>query len=62
MEAAGAPGLVDVTAGTNTVTFPQSGATHTVNGFAARDGYDLSTGVGTVNAALFVPELVAAVR
>jgi subtilase family serine protease len=62
MEAAGAPGLVDVTAGTNTVTFPQGGSNHTVRGFAAVSGYDLSTGVGTVNAALFVPELVAAVH
>lgn len=62
MEAAGAPGLVDVTAGNNTVTFAQSGATHTVRGFAAVSGYDLSSGVGTVNAALFVPELVAAVH
>lgn len=62
MEAAGAPGLVDVTAGNNTVTFPQGGATHTVRGFAAVSGYDLASGVGTVNAALFVPELVAAVH
>lgn len=61
MEAAGDPGIVDVTAGTNTVTFPQNGATHTVRGWAAVDGYDLATGVGTVNAALFVPELVKAV-
>jgi subtilase family serine protease len=59
MEAAGVPGLVDVTVGTNTVTFPQNGATHTVRGFNAVDGYDLSTGVGTINAAKFVPELVA---
>jgi subtilase family serine protease len=62
MEAAGAPGIVDVTAGNSTVTFPQGGSTHTVNGFAAVSGYDLATGVGTVNAALFVPELVAAVH
>ena len=62
MEAAGDPGIVDVTAGTNTVTFPQNGATHTVHGWAAVSGYDLSTGVGTVNAALFVPELVHAVN
>jgi hypothetical protein len=60
MEAARAPGIVDVEAGNTTVTFPQSGATHTVNGFTANSLYDLATGVGTVNAALFVPELVAA--
>ncbi len=59
MKAAGVPGIVDVTHGTNTVTFPQGGATHTVRGFKAVDGYDLSTGVGTINAAKFVPELVA---
>jgi hypothetical protein len=62
MEAAGDPGIVDVTAGTNTVTFPQGGSTHTVRGFAAVDGYDLSSGVGTINAALFIPELVQAVH
>jgi subtilase family serine protease len=62
MEAAHAPGIVDVTIGTNTVTFPQGGSTHTVPGFSAVGGYDLSTGVGTLNAALFVPELVAAVH
>jgi subtilase family serine protease len=60
MEAAGAPGLVDVTSGNNSVTFKQGGATHTVHGFRAKPGYDLATGVGTINAALFVPELVAA--
>jgi subtilase family serine protease len=62
METNGDPGIVDVTRGTNTVTFPQGGSTHTVHGFAAVNGYDLSTGVGTIDAALFVPELVAAVH
>ena len=61
MEAAGDPGIVDVTAGTNTVTFPQGGSNHTVKGWSAVNGYDLSTGVGTVNAAQFVFELVHAV-
>jgi subtilase family serine protease len=61
MEAAGDPGIVDVTNGTNTVVFPQNGATHTVRGWSAVSGYDLSSGVGTVNAALFIPELVKAV-
>jgi hypothetical protein len=32
-----------------------------VRGFNAVDGYDLSSGVGTVNAALFIPELVHAI-
>jgi len=60
MEAANDPGIVDVRAGNTTVTFPQSGAIHTVNGFTANNRYDMATGVGTVDAALFVPELVAA--
>ena len=62
MEAAGDPGIVDVTNGNNTVMAVQGGATHTIHGFAAVDGYDLASGVGTVNAALFVPELVHAVH
>jgi len=28
-----------------------------VRGFTAAKGYDLATGIGTVNAAFFVPEL-----
>jgi subtilase family serine protease len=60
MEAASAPGIVDVTSGNNSVTFKQGGARHTVHGFRAKAGYDLTTGIGTINAALFVPELVAA--
>jgi subtilase family serine protease len=60
LAAAHAPGIVDVTRGNNTVSFTQGGRRHTVRGFAARRGYDLATGVGTVNAALFVPELAAA--
>ena len=50
-----AAGIVDVTKGNNTVSFPQGGKVHTVTGFSARPGYDLASGVGTVNAALFVP-------
>jgi subtilase family serine protease len=52
-----APGIVDVTSGNNTVSFSQGGKEHTVHGFAARPGYDLASGVGTVNAEYFVPEL-----
>jgi subtilase family serine protease len=52
-----APGIVDVTSGNNTVSFSQGGKEHTVRGFAARPGYDLASGVGTVNAEYFVPEL-----
>ena len=60
LAAAHAPGIVDVTKGNNTVSFRQGGQRHTVRGFAATRGYDLASGVGTVNAALFVPELAAA--
>ena len=60
MEASGAAGIVDVTAGTNTVTFSQNGAVHTVQGWDAVKGYDLASGVGTIDGAKFVPELVAA--
>ena len=59
MAAQHAPGLVDVTSGNNTVSFAQGGAQHTVRGFSAGPGYDLASGLGTVNAALFVPELAA---
>jgi subtilase family serine protease len=62
MEAAHAAGILDVTAGTNTVTFPQGGAIHTVRGWDDVAGYDLANGVGTIDAAKFVPELVAASR
>jgi subtilase family serine protease len=53
------PGLVDVTSGNNTVSFRQGGRKHTVRGFSARPGYDLASGLGTVNAAEFVPELAS---
>ncbi|HTU75394.1 MAG TPA: S53 family peptidase [Trebonia sp.] len=54
-----APGLVDVTAGNNTVAFTQGTppVTTTVNGYSAGRGYDLASGVGTLNAQYFVPEL-----
>ena len=53
------PGLVPVTSGNNTVTFKQNGKWYTVKGFTASrsGGYSLATGVGTVNALYFVPEL-----
>jgi subtilase family serine protease len=60
MSAVGAAaGIVDVTKGNNTVSFSQGGTVHTVAGFRARTGYDLASGVGTVNAARFVPELAS---
>jgi len=61
MSAEHAQGLVDVTQGDNTVSFTTAGHIVTVPGYSAGPGYDLASGVGTVNAALFVPELVQAV-
>jgi subtilase family serine protease len=57
-----APGLVSVRSGNNTVSFRQGGKRHTVRGYGARAGYNLATGVGTINAQLFVPELARAAR
>jgi subtilase family serine protease len=57
MLAAHARGIVDIRKGNNTATFTQDGHNVTVTGFSARKGYDLVSGVGTVNAAYFVPEL-----
>ena len=55
-----ASGLVDITQGNNTVSFSQHGTMYTVKGYGAGRGYDLASGVGTVNADLFVPELARA--
>jgi len=52
-----APGIVDVTRGNNTVSFVQNGTEHTVRGWAAVRGYDLASGMGTICAPDFVPEL-----
>jgi subtilase family serine protease len=52
-----APGIVDITAGDNTVSFTQKGQTFTVPGFEAVPRYDMSSGLGTVDAAKLVHEL-----
>jgi subtilase family serine protease len=59
LAAAHAPGIVDVTSGNSTVSFDQStdGKPVTVKGYPAGQGYDLVTGVGTVNAQQLVHEL-----
>jgi subtilase family serine protease len=58
----GDTGIVDVTTGDNDIgTFRNSdGLTHHVRGFMAVAGYDLASGLGTVDAAKLVPALVAA--
>ena len=56
-------GLVDITIGDNSLTFCTSncGALNevdvTVPGYPARKGYDLSSGLGTIDAAVFVGAL-----
>jgi subtilase family serine protease len=62
LAASRARGIVDVTSGNNTVSFAQRGAVRTVPGFSARPGYDLASGLGTIDALYFVPELAAAGR
>jgi subtilase family serine protease len=51
-----AAGIVPVASGNNTVSF--SGVT--VHGYAVKKGYNLVTGLGSVNGKLFVPELAHA--
>jgi subtilase family serine protease len=53
----GAAGLPDITKGNNTVSFTQGGTTHTVTGYTAVAGYDLASGLGTVDGAKLVAEL-----
>lgn len=57
LAARNAPGIPDVVGGDTTVTFDQNGTTYTVKGYAAVKGYDLATGLGTVNAAALTKEL-----
>ena len=59
LAAAHARGIVDVTKGNDTVSFTQGGQRHTVRGFTAGPGYDLASGVGTVDARYFVRELAS---
>jgi subtilase family serine protease len=53
MAAAHDRGITDVRRGDNTY----QSSSGVIAGFAARPGYDLATGLGTVDAAYFVPEL-----
>jgi subtilase family serine protease len=62
MYASHLPGIEAVTSGNNTVSFFQDGKLQTVQGSSARDRYSTVTGVGTVNGALFVPELARFAR
>jgi subtilase family serine protease len=53
MESASAPGIVDITSGNNSY--------NGITGYTAVAGYDMASGVGTVDAASFVPALVSEV-
>jgi subtilase family serine protease len=59
MAAAHDRGIVGVTEGGNSVEFRHG---PTVQGYSAGPGYNLVTGLGTVDARYFVPELAAAAR
>ena len=62
MAAQGSPGIVDITTGNNSVSFTQQGGLQTVTGFGAAPGYDLASGLGTVDAPAFVAGLAGASR
>jgi subtilase family serine protease len=55
--AIGAPGLIDVTHGNNSVLVPVNGKESLVKGYEAVRGYDLASGWGTVNGTELVQEL-----
>jgi subtilase family serine protease len=61
LEATANNGLIDVTHGGNGMTFldaHRGNAQVTVRGYDAGPGYDLASGLGTINAAVFIPALV----
>ena len=62
MAAQGDPGIVGITHGDNTVTFYQNSREYTVRGWNAVPGYNLASGLGTIDAQYFVPELAALAR
>ena len=51
-------GIVPVRSGNNSVAFVSGGKVVTVRGFTATATYNLATGLGTIDAARFVPALV----
>jgi subtilase family serine protease len=57
-----APGIVDVSMGTNGVRYRNGNLVRTARGSRALDGYDMATGLGTIDAAKLVPEIVAMVN
>ena len=55
----GSAGLPDITRGNNTVSFTQGGKSYTVKGYTAAKGYDLASGLGTINGAKLAAALAA---
>jgi subtilase family serine protease len=55
-------GIADIVAGDNTVAFSQGGKNYVVHGWRAVPGYDLGSGVGSINAHWFVIDLVRLVK
>lgn len=53
----GGAGIPDVNIGNNTVTFSQNNHTYTVGGYNAGAGYDMASGLGTVDGAKLVAAL-----
>jgi subtilase family serine protease len=53
----GSKGLPGITTGNNTVTFAQNGKTFTVGGYIAGKGYNMASGLGTIDAANLVAAL-----
>jgi subtilase family serine protease len=51
------PALIDITKGNNLVRFRQNGTIHTVKGFTAKTGFDMASGLGTVDGRLLVQAL-----
>ena len=58
----GSGGIVDVVGLNNSFSFATISGKHRVKGFRAQGGYDLVTGLGTIDAGRLVPALIAAPR
>jgi subtilase family serine protease len=60
MAAARDRGIVDVVSGSNAIDVTVHGVQRTVRGWTAGTGYDLASGLGTIDGRYFVPELAHA--
>jgi subtilase family serine protease len=55
-------GIVDVTVGDNIVRYRNGSVVRTARGWHAAKGYDLASGLGTIDAAKLAPEIAAMVN